>query len=481
MLVLDPDSAEPLYRQVRRALELSIADGGFRGGRLPSSRELAAELGVSRNTVGLAYQELVADGVVIAQPRSGFVVNAELTARRPAPDHGGAEPRWLERLVPPPGVGALPHIRKPADWDGYPYPFLTGHLPAGSFPERAWLHCLREALRPEHRRHSLQDAIDADDPLLVEAVCREILPRRGVAAAPDRVLITLGSQQGLHLVASALVTQGSPVAVENPGYPDARHILARAGARLVAADVDAEGLVLDGRVLAADMIVTTPTHHYPSNVTMSGRRRQRLVAAARERGIVVVEDDYDSELRYVGRASPALASLDPGAVVHLGSFSKFLSPGLRLGFVAGPPALIEHLRDLRRYMVRHPPGHQQRALALLIASGDYRKGVRQLRRDLRLRWDLTATAVARHLPAWTVQPRSGGVSLWIGAPGGLDTRVLAERLRPRGVLIEPGGTFFLPAGGAEPPQNWIKLGFGAMDPARIDEGVARIAAESALM
>jgi GntR family transcriptional regulator/MocR family aminotransferase len=205
---------------------------------------------------------------------------------------------------------------------------------------------------------------------------------------------------------------------------------------------------------------------------MSGTRRQRLVALARERGIILVEDDYDSELRYVGRASPALASLAPESVVYLGSFSKFLAPGLRLGFVAGPPVLIEHLRDLRRYMIRHPPGHQQRALGLLIESGAYRRGVRQLRQALGLRWEESVAAVRRHLPDWTMEPRAGGVSLWIGGPSGLDTRALAGRLEPRGVLIEPGDTFFL---GTDPPRNWIKLGFGVLDPARIDEGVALIA------
>ncbi|WP_131735807.1 MocR-like pyridoxine biosynthesis transcription factor PdxR [Actinomadura roseirufa] len=475
---------EPLYRRVRRGLEEAILAGRFEGRRLPSSRDLAAELGVSRNTVNLAYQELITDGVVIARERSGHVVNEELTARRVTDPAAPDAPGWLARLEPPPGAAELPHIRKPTDWDGYPYAFVTGHLPSEAFPERAWLRSLREALQGEHRRFSLQDGIDADDPLLAEVICREILAARGIAAGPDRVLVTVGSQQGLHLVAGALVREGSRVLVENPGYPDARHILARAGAALVPGEVDDGGLIVDERLLDVELAVTTPTHHYPSNVTMSGQRRQRLVALARERGIVLVEDDYDTELRFVGRASPALASLDPDAVIYLGSFSKFLAPGLRLGFVSGPPALIEHLRDLRRYTIRHPSGHQQRALALLIASGEYRRGVRHLRDAMRRRWERTVEAVRLHLPDWAMRPRAGGVSVWIGGPHGLDTRELAARLEPRGVLIEPGDTFFFASpgtGGGPIPRHWIKLGFGALAPERISEGVAVIADETKRM
>ncbi|MCP2343553.1 aminotransferase-like domain-containing protein [Actinomadura rupiterrae] len=404
-----------------------------------------------------------------------------MAARRRAGPAEQASPGWLARLEAPPGAGDLPHIRKPEHWDRYRYAFVTGHLPSEAFPDRAWLRSLREALRGEHRRFSLQDAIDVDDPLLTELVCREILAGRGIAASPERVLITVGSQQGLHLVAGALVGEGSRVLVENPGYPDARHILARAGAELVPGEVDDGGLIVDERLLDVALAVTTPAHHYPSNVTMTGRRRQRLVALARERDIVLVEDDYDSELRFVGRASPALASLDPDAVIYLGSFSKFLAPGLRLGFVSAHPALIEHLRDLRRYTIRHPSGHQQRALALLIASGEYRRGVRHLREAMRVRWERTVAAVRLHLPDWVMRPRAGGVSVWIGGPPGLDTRELAARLDPRGVLIEPGDTFFFDSPGSARgpiPRHWIKLGFGALDPERIDEGVAIIADEA---
>ncbi|WTW92295.1 PLP-dependent aminotransferase family protein [Streptomycetaceae bacterium NBC_01309] len=488
-LPLDHDSPEPLYRQVRRQLQNAISAGDFGGRRLPSSRELAASLGVSRNTVNLAYQELVADGYVTAEPRSGMVVNPELVTRLArADDPGGAPPRprpaWLRELAARPPRDAYPHIAKPADWQRYRYRFVNGHLPFETFPTTAWLRCLRTALTAEHRAASLQDSQDADDPLLVRALCRDVLPARGIATTPERVLVTSGSQQGMYLLATALVAPGARVAVEDPGYPDARHILARAGAELVGLPVDRWGVVLDPWPDDIAMAVVTPSHQYPTNATLSAPRRGRLLDLATAYGFPVVEDDYDGELRYVGRSTPALASADPAAVVYLGSFAKFLAPGLRLGYLVGEPELIVYLRDLRRYMVRHPPGHLQRALALLIGSGEYRRWVRTLRTLLRERWLAARQAVDRHLPGWRYDPAAGGISLWLRAPAGLDTRLLAKRAAAAGVLIETGEASFLSdASGSsglpgEGMYDSVRLGFTAIRTADIDPGIAALAAEA---
>ncbi|MCF2527139.1 MocR-like pyridoxine biosynthesis transcription factor PdxR [Yinghuangia soli] len=487
---LDHDSPEPLYRQVRRGLQRAISTGDFGVRRLPSSRELAASLGISRNTVNLAYQELVADGYVSAQPRSGMVVNPELADRLARPEPGpesGREsgpdpspphrprPQWLGDLAARPPLDTLPHISKTADWQRYRYRFATGHVPLEAFPTAAWLRCLRTALGGEHRAASLQDSQDADDPLLLEALCRDVLPARGIAADPARVLVTNGSQQGMHLITTALIGPGARVAVEDPGYPDARHILARAGARLVGLPVDRGGVVVEPWPDDIAMALVTPSHQYPTNATLSAPRRARLLELAAAGGFPVVEDDYDGELRYVGRSTPALAASDPASVVYLGSFAKFLAPGLRLGYVVAEPELIAYLRDLRRYMVRHPSGHLQRALALLIASGEYRRWVRTLRTLLRERWLAAGQAVDRHLPTWQYDPAAGGVSLWLRAPDGLDTRLLAGRAAAAGVLIETGETCFLDG---DQPACTVRLGFASIRTADIEPGIAALAAEA---
>ncbi len=467
---LDRDSDVPLYRQLRSALERGILTGQIGvGTRLPSSRELSVLLDVSRNTVITAYQELVAEGYVTPLARSGLVVNPELT-RRPASRSDGRLD-WSSRLDPIPG-GDLPLSNRPPDWYRYPYPFLGGQPSPDLFPRQAWLRALREALDPPHYWASLQDAQDADDPLLLEALCQHILPSRGIEAVPAEVMVTLGTQQGHALVAAALLGPGRKLAVENPGYPDLWHIAAATGADLVPVPVDGSGLVPGPELSTVDALTVTPSHQYPTNVTLSVGRRHQLLDTASRHGFVIVEDDYDSEFRYQGSPSPALKALDrSGHVVYLGSFSKFLAPGLRLGFLVADSVLVAHLRERRRFQVRHAPGHQQRALALLIRSGDYARALRRTRSTLKVRWQSTVEAVATSL-GWGGPYPSGGTGLWVVGPDDLDSVALAVAARRRGVLIEPSPAYSL----AEPRlRNAMKVGFASVRTGHIGPGIAELA------
>lgn len=472
LVAVDRDSEEPLYRQVRSALEHGIAAGILAADRpLPSSRQLAVELGLSRNTINLAYQELISEGYVESRPRQGLFVNDEM---RPhfAPDHdGGSGERyaWAARLGRTESPDTLPHLLKPADWRSRRYPFLAGQIEVSSFPVTAWMRALRDALGRPHAHDSLQDSVDADDPMLVEQLCRNVLPTRGIEVGPDHVLVTLGSQQGLHLVAQALLAEGDEVAVEEPGYPDARHILLRAGARLWPLPVDGAGLVPPDEL--PDMLFLTPSHQHPTNVTLSIGRRRQILAMSRARGTIVVEDDFDSEFRYQGSPTPALKALDEAdQVVYLGTFSKFLAPGLRIGYVVAAPELIERLRDLRRYVLRHPPAHPQRALALFIEAGEYQRSLRRHRARLKRKWDLMATALDRHLP-WQATPPSGGMHFWLTGPEHLDCRELFARALERDVVLEPGDVHFL---AESRPMNHFRLGFAATPLPAITPGIREL-------
>ncbi|GAA1635037.1 MULTISPECIES: PLP-dependent aminotransferase family protein [Brevibacterium] len=472
---------EPLYRQLRKALEHQIMSGAFNlDTPLPSSRTLAREIGVSRNTVNAAIQELVASGLVEARSRSGHFVNRELVegetdATEPVPDRAESID-WAAKVR----VGAdaaLPEIVKPKDWRSRPYPFVAGQIDPEEFPRLAWAKALRTAMDPEHLWHSVRDAVDEDDPMLVDMLCQRILPARGIHVGAENVLITAGSQQGLDLLAQMLIHPGMRVGVEDPGYPDAKHSFARMGGSLEGIPVDRRGMVVPDS--PPDLLYVTPSHHCPSNVTLDSARRRHLLAQTRTADSLIIEDDYDSEFRYRGKPTPALKALSGSDhVIYLGSFSKFLAPGLRLGYIVADSGLIRRLRTHRRYSIRHVSGHTQRAMGLLIESGQYQRTVVRRRTHLRQKWLRLTEALTAELP-WTIPFPAGGVSVWIAGPPELDARDLAAECLRRGVVIEGGDAFFLDPQGS---RNHFRLGFSVIGLEAIPAGVKelRFALESLL-
>lgn len=473
LIRMSRDEHEPLYRQLRNGLVEAIEAGTFGpGDLLPSSRTLALEIGVSRNTANLALQELLTEGFIQSIDRVGYVVSLEVgplvEARREPP---GIPIDWGVRVRRP--TDPFPHMRKPPNWSDHPYPFVVGQPDPELFPARAWNRASRAALDLENRSISVSDLIDQDDPLLTALLCERILPARGISATPDQVLISLGSQQGLFLVAHALVGSSSRVGVEDPGYPDARHIFSRRRGALHAMPVDDQGVLVEGTTQGLDVVFVTPSHQYPTNVTLAVGRRQQLLTAASDEDFVVIEDDYDAEFRYQGQPTPALKAMDDtGRVVYLGSFSKFLAPGLRLGYIVADASLIEHLRDLRRYMLRHPAGLLQRTTALMIENGDYAAAVRKTRIAVKDKWEKASSALSTKLSAWEIPTQTGGLSIWVPGPPGFDASHLAQEALEHGIVIEPGDVCFL----NEPrPVNYFKLGFSGIAADAIEPGITALA------
>ena len=467
-----------LQGQIREMLVAAILDGQLQAGvPIPSSREMAEQLGVARNTVVLAYQQLADERYLVSRPRSGHFVNTEMVAARlgaqprPAPETGAPGPNWSRRFRVHPSQQRS--IVKPADWQKYPYPFLYNQFDAAIFPTADWRECCLKSLSVLDIRDWAPDQIARDDESLVQQIRTRVLPRRGVWASADEIVVTVGAQHALYMIADLLVREGTRVGIEDPGYPDARNIFASRTSQLVPLPVDAQGLPVTDALRALDFVYATPSHQCPTTVTMPLERREALLKMADESDFIVIEDDYESENRFDGAPTPALKSLDrSNRVIYVGSLSKTLAPGLRIGYVVGPAELIAELRALRRLMLRHPPALIQRAFALFLSLGHFDALLRRLAAAQRERAEVLLGAMARHLPQCEVVPVSGGGSCWVSLPEGLDATALALQARDRGVLIEPGEVFFM---AEPPPTRHFRLGFSSVAPAAIEPGIKALA------
>ncbi|MBN2631872.1 MAG: PLP-dependent aminotransferase family protein [Rhodobacteraceae bacterium] len=472
---LPPGAVGTLQSRIRAMVVQGILAGRLRpGDRMPSSRGLAQHLGISRITVTLAYADLVSSDYLSARGRSGYFVSD--TAPR-APEFPAA-PERAEGLDFSALTGArysrLSRLAKPEDWERYPYPFIYGQADPALFDHQNWRACALRALGRRDFAALTSDYYERDDPLLIEHVLRTILPRRGIAARPDEVLLTLGAQNALWMAAQVLLGPGRRAVIENPGYPGLRAILEPSGTEVLPVDIDEDGLPPDRLPPGADVVFTTASHQCPTNATMPVARRVALLEAASQQGFVIVEDDYEFEMSFLKPVSPALKSLDrDGRVVYAGSFSKSIFPGLRLGYLVASPSFIAEARALRALVLRHPPGHIQRTVAYFLADGHYDALNNRMRSAFRRRRQVLDEAIAEQGLSVAGQGGFGGSSIWMRAPDGVDTEVLAQRLRADGVLIEPGRAFFHPDRAS---RACYRLAYSSIAASRIPDGVARIGA-----
>lgn len=472
---LTPGAQGTLQAQIQEMIAQGILSGRFHPGeKLPSSRRMAAHLGVSRITVTLAYTELVANDYLTSRGRSGFFVSET------APIPPVYEPRpkgedrvdWSRAIARSFTGAAMPE--KPQDWRSYRYPFIYGQVDPSLFDHANWRLSAMRALGAKDFAALTEDQFDRDDPLLVEFIARHTLPRRGITAGPSEILITMGAQNALWLTAQILLTPRRRAVIEDPCYYALRDVLAHTRCHVAHVPVDDRGLLPDALPGEVDAIYCTPSHQSPTTATMPLDRRRALLARAQALGAVVIEDDYEFELSFQGAPLPALKSLDgDGRVIYVGSFSKSLFPGLRLGYLVGSAAFIREARALRAATLRHPPGLMQRTAAYFLSLGHYDAQIRRMSRVLSKRRSALSEAIERHGLEPATPASSGGSAFWMRAPLTVDTEVLARRLRQDGVLIEPGRSFF---GTEAPPRHFYRLGYSSIPSERIDAGVGRIAA-----
>lgn len=471
---ISAESGQTLQAQIRQAIVAAILDRQIAASMpLPSCRILAEKLGVARGTVVLAFQQLVDQGFLIARERRGHFVNPEVLAT-PAKPHqkadNGNQIDWKARRQI--AASDMPAPAAQQNWIKSSYPFVYGQFDPALFPTAEWRECNRMALAVLEIRNWAADMVDRDDPLLIEQIQARLLPRRGIFANPDEIIVTLGAQNALYMLANLLMSKRSKVAMEDPGYPDARSIFRLAGADIHATPVDSQGIVTKDIPNDAGFVFVTPSHHCPTMVPLSAERRTDLLARASRHNQIIIEDGYDSQL--IDEApQQALKSLDrSGRVIYVGSMSKTLAPGLRLGYIVADAGLIAELRALRRFMLRHPPANNQRAVALFLSLGHHEALVRRLSSAFDERRKRLVQAISAFLPEWRSTDSAGGASLWLEGPHGINARGLAEAAAARSVIIEPGDRFF---DQASQPSRFMRLGISSIALQHIEPGIRELA------
>ena len=456
---------------VRSVLERRLAPGAS----LPSSRKLAEILGISRNTVTLAYQNLTEEGFLQSIPRVGFVIHANALrncaeAVKIADPQPGSGPDWNRRIKKRWSLAR--HVGKPADWHSYRYPFVYGQFDANVFPSAQWREVNQLAFRPAALRHWAGDHAETDDPILIAQIQQQLLPRRGIWVSPDQIMVTLGAQQALYLIAAILVQRGVTVGVEEPCYPDARNIFAGFGARLIHLPLDEFGLRPSAAMRKCDYVLVAPSHQNPTTISMPPGRRAELLDAATKHNFVLLEDDYDGELMFTGSANPAIKSLDPkGRVIYIGSLSKTVAPGFRVGYVVAEPELIKELRAIRRYSIRHPAGNNQRSIGLFLALGYHHGLLKKLIKLYGERAEVLSKSLRELMPEVTFREPHGGSSLWASAPPDISMDELGKIAAEHSLLLDPGSVFFAKGGN----ENSFRLGFSSIPTRDIRDGIALLA------
>ncbi|GAA1628342.1 PLP-dependent aminotransferase family protein [Actinoplanes couchii] len=457
-LIIDPSGERTAA--VYRALRAAIVDGRVPPGfRLPATRVLAGDLGISRGSVAGAYERLIAEGFLTARVGAGTFVSGSGTvprARRPAADPLRPRAGWA--LTPASMSGEVPAPR---------YDFRTGIPDARLFPFDTWRRLVGAELRLGANGPGTY-AGPAGHPGLRAAIARHLGVARSVRTTADEVVVTNGTQHALDLIARVLLRPGDVVAVEEPGYPPARRLFTALGVRVAGVPVDAEGLVVADLPDRARLVYVTPSHQFPLGRTMSLARRQELLAWAGTRPVAIVEDDYDSEFRFSARPLEPLCTLDrAGRVLYVGTFSKTMLPALRLGFVLVPPGVRPAVLAARQLSDVHGQTAVQAALARFIEDGLFARHVRKAGRAYADR-HARVTAALERIPELEVLPSNAGLHMTALFEGSARVAAAARR---QGVFVEDLTHYT----GERSVAGGLVVGFGAVDPDRIEEGLSVLA------
>jgi len=459
-LSLDRSARPTLQDQLARQIRERIRSGELASGdTLPSTRDLAAELEISRNTAVYAYERLISEGFLQSTPRAGVFVTPSITMPRRALRLKASETRAERQLAAQPSLSA-------------PRPFRPCQPDVGLFPLLTWNRMRGQVLRREGRNVlHYQASCVGGLPALRENVATYLRDHRGVQCDSHQVVITSGSQQALFLLTALLLKPRDRVYVEDPGYIEARSAARVQGARIVAGRVDEQGLTLPpGDAGKISIIYTTPSRQFPTGVSLSLARRLALIDYAASTRAWIIEDDYDSELRYGAAPLPSLQSLDrSGCVIYTGTFSKILFPSLRLGYVVVPEALVDRFIELKHLVDDHLPLIDQATLALFLESGAFYSHIRRCRREYASRQAAFLDLFARSDLPLTFDETDGGMNVVGFLPEGSDDEACSRMLAEEGFDVPALSHYAI-----EPGRFGLVFGFTAFTEQRLGAELKRM-------
>ncbi|HFB64226.1 MAG TPA: PLP-dependent aminotransferase family protein [Aeromonadales bacterium] len=442
LISLDADSNVGLQNQIRQKLVEAILSGVLPvGQRLLSSRKLAKKLNVARNTVVLAYNQLIDEGFIVSRERSGLfvdeqILNGRLDIYQEPKETADVQQRWQQKIkISDIGKG---DFIWPGDWQKHPYPFIDGKFDTSLYPVSQWQEASRLAFG-YLQTTQLEVESDADDAMLIEEIRTKILPRRGINARREEILITAGSQHALYLLANLLSDKKTRVAMEDPGSSALRNCLALTRCQIHPQPIDEHGLLINEQLNDCQLIFVSPSHQQPTAVTMPMVRRQQLIEMAKQQDQLIIEDDSECERNYFGNPNPAIRSLDTDdRVIYVSALPKALAPGLGLGFIVAAPQLIAEARRLRRLMVGNPPKSNQRTAAFFISLGHYDAFMMRINKIFSDRWTALRDALNHYLPQSILTiPNQGGTAFWVKCPPQISVSELVQKAAKQGILIEP--------------------------------------------
>lgn len=465
----------PMHAKVQRAIRQMILDGVLGPGKpLPASRALAKSLAISRDTVEAAYSQLHAEGFIERKVGSGSYVAEmpELAGKQAKSSRGGSIPTAKADLSQR-GRAAIESggVRLA----GSSRPFAQGIPETRTFPLATWQRLERQAGK-EMGAAILAASDPQGVPRLRQAIADHINLERGAKASAERVLVLTSSQQALALLASTLFDPGEAIFVEDPGYHGARKAFDAAGLRCVPVAVDGGGIRVDqiiGSEAAVKAVFLTPSHQFPTGVTLSLDRRLALIDWANRTGAWIIEDDYDSEFHYAGRPTACVQGLDPyERTIYVGTFTKSLFPGLRMGYVVLPPQLVEPMTLARTLWDGHSPSMAQHTLARLMENGHFGSHIRAMRVLYAARLDALVNLVTRHLGDH-VEPQKpdGGLQMPCLLKSGLDEAAVVLAARAEGIELTGLSRLYASEQGAA----GFLMGFAAYDPGKMEMAVVKLA------